>query len=77
MNSPAFDVTPRVTVYLDGVPQAMVVAFNTRANYLARYVQEENGEWIIEECVGIVHADTSPQTTQTFGSGQGTNSSSS
>jgi len=75
MDSPAINPTPFVRVYLDGVLQSRVVAFNTRSGYLARYVQNDGGEWVVEDCRGVVHADcdTASKTTQAFGSGEGTN----
>lgn len=76
--TPVLIVSPNIRVCLDGIPQTRVTSFNTRGGRLTRYVQNDEGEWVLEECRGLVTADCdfAQKTTQAFGSGEGTNSTS-
>jgi hypothetical protein len=73
MTSPLVS-TPHVMVYLDGILQSRVVAFNTRNGWIKRLRKNDDGEWVPEEIWGLVSADCdmTQQTTQAFGSGEGT-----
>lgn len=45
-----------ISVSLDGVPQAQVVAFNTRGGWVCRYVRDDEGTWGYKEFNGVVSA---------------------
>lgn len=71
--------SPNINVSLNGIVQANVVAFNTRAGWIKTVQKSGDGEWVTAEFSGVVSAscDFTTQTTQALGSGEGTNSISS